>query len=91
MKLEIQLDQRIAQVRGEMKVAARTMVVPGFNLDGLTPAQKAAKVLTLTSDRMFQLHYEFIDEVCHQISFHLRFIFDLTRACSMELVRVASS
>lgn len=70
----IQLDQRIAQVRGEFKVAARSMAVRGFNLDGLTAPQKAAKVLTLTSDRMFQLHYECIDGVCRQLFANLYFV-----------------
>lgn len=60
-----QLDQRIPQVRGEFKVAACAMVVRGFNLSGLTPAVKAAKVMTLIGEHMFQLHYEHIDEVSH--------------------------
>lgn len=41
------------------------MVVRGFDLSGLTPAVKAAKVITLIGERMFQLHYEKIDKVSH--------------------------
>lgn len=63
--LGTQLDQRPSQVRGELKVAARAMVVQGFKLNGLTPAEKTAKVLTLIGETMFQVHYENIDQVCH--------------------------
>ncbi|KAB5587483.1 hypothetical protein CTheo_9078 [Ceratobasidium theobromae] len=59
------LDQRIAQVRGDLKVAARGMVVQGYSLINLTAAQKLAKVLTLVSERTFQVHYEHIDEIGH--------------------------
>ncbi|KAG9074893.1 hypothetical protein FS749_013490 [Ceratobasidium sp. UAMH 11750] len=55
------LNQRIPQVRGDFKNAACAVIVRGIGLDGLTPAQKLAKIHTLTSEETFDVHYEYID------------------------------
>ncbi|KAG9095659.1 hypothetical protein FRC06_009565 [Ceratobasidium sp. 370] len=55
------LNQRIPQVRGDFKSAARGVVVRGVRLDGLTAAEKLAKIHALTSEETFEIHYEHID------------------------------
>ncbi|KAG8794305.1 hypothetical protein FRC12_024966 [Ceratobasidium sp. 428] len=57
------LEQRGSQVRGEVKKSSRGIAPYAFNFNHLSPSQKLAKLVMLTSERTFQLHYERIDEM----------------------------